>query len=82
MVEDEHGDSIALFIEYPLPKPTLEYSTSFLKEIHPIGTVLKVKEPFVHFGSLSGQPEVLVSIPTDVKEVWGDGGATWAQPHL
>lgn len=82
MVEDEHGDSLALFTEYPLPKPALEYSASFIKAIHPVGAVLKVKEPFVHFGSLSGQPEILVSIPTDVKEVWGDGGVTWAYPSL
>lgn len=73
---------ISLHIDHPLPSPSACYDLHhFLSEVHPVGTVLSIKEPFVHFGPVSGQPEILVSTPTDIQEHWQDGGFKWSCNH-
>lgn len=82
VVEDRLGNAIMLFTEYPLPAPAVSYPQPFLNQIYPVGAVLQVKEPFIHFGSLSGQPEIHVGIPTDLIELWRDGGMEWRSESM
>lgn len=77
MIEDADGNALPLVIEYPLPVPALYFSLGALVELHPIGSVVAIKEPWVRFGPYSVHPEICVTVPVDAVQLYGDGGVTW-----
>jgi hypothetical protein len=76
-VEDCKGQAIALTIENYFKTPSIAISYDRIKDEFPVGMVLAVREPYIHFGSWTGLPEILVTVPTDLEVMRENAGISW-----
>jgi len=79
-VEDRKGQAIAITIENYFDLPAIMISQSRIIELFPIGTILRIKEPYIRYGLFTGFPEVHVGVPRDIKFVQEGDDTVWNFP--
>lgn len=77
LADDCAGSTILLYLEFPLPRPTVYYDLSFLQGLYPIGSCMAIKEPGIRLSHHSGLPEVYVGMMSDMQLLSDDVAVQW-----
>jgi hypothetical protein len=76
-VEDHKGQAIALTVENFYSTPSINIPYAQIQGAYPIGLVLAIREPYVHYGFWTGLPEIIVIVPTDFDVLRDHGDRNW-----